>query len=195
VLTYSGVFDGHGQKGTYCARFVRDNLSLNVQQALKLAVDKSEVSMHDAFVAGHQFTDKQMHCKKDRMSGTTAVCVMMQGTTVHVSNVGDSRAVLGHRDRSSNRLQACALTFDQTPYRKDERERCKKTGARVMNMDQLDGIVPVHDNWDVKLGEELDDGGDPPRIWHRTERYPGTAFTRSLGDQMAIPWGVIPDPG
>jgi hypothetical protein len=120
---------------------------------------------------------------------------MMTGTTIHVSNVGDSRAIVGHRDRISNRLQGCPLTFDQTPYRKDERDRCRKTGARVLNLDQLDGLEPIHDNWDVKLGEEIDDGGDPPRIWHPTERYSGCAFTRSLGDKMAAPMGVFAEPG
>ena len=25
----------------------------------------------------------------------------------------------------------------------------------------------------------------PPRVWHPTQDYPGTAFTRSIGDAMA----------
>ena len=46
------------------------------------------------------------------------------------------------------------LSNDQTPYRKDERERIKKTGARVLSMDQIEGIEPVHENWgDLNLGK------------------------------------------
>jgi hypothetical protein len=52
------------------------------------------------------------------------------------------------------------LSSDQTPYRKDERERVKACGARVMSMDQIEGLEPIHENWgDVNLGEELDEGG------------------------------------
>ncbi len=46
------------------------------------------------------------------------------------------------------------LSNDQTPYRKDERDRIKKTGARVLSMDQIEGIEPVHENWgDLNLGK------------------------------------------
>lgn len=31
-------------------------------------------------------------------------------------------------------------------------------------------------------GTEEEDSGDPPRLWHPDGSYPGTAFTRSLGD-------------
>jgi hypothetical protein len=38
---------------------------------------------------------------------------------------------------------------------------CVQTcGARVMSMDQIEGLEPIHENWgDVNLGEELDEGG------------------------------------
>ena len=45
--------------------------------------------------------------------------------------------------------------------------------------------MPYHENWDCKLGEELDDDGDPPRVWNQDLEYPGTAFTRSIGDSLA----------
>ena len=61
-------------------------------------------------------------------------------------------------------------------------------------MDQLDGIAPIHENWGCNLGEELDDGGDPPRIWAADAKYPGTAFTRSIGDSIAESLGVYAKP-
>ena len=54
--------------------------------------------------------------------------------------------------------------------------------------------MPYHENWDCKLGEELDDDGDPPRVWNQDLEYPGTAFTRSIGDSLAESLGVIAEP-
>lgn len=56
--------------------------------------------------------------------------------------------------KKDGRLVAKPLSNDQTPYRKDERDRIKKTGARVLSMDQIEGIEPVHENWgDLNLGK------------------------------------------
>jgi hypothetical protein len=63
-----------------------------------------------------------------------------------------------------------------------------------MTMDQLEGLAPMHEDWGVNLGEEIDDGGDPPRIWAPDGRYPGTAFTRSIGDNVAETLGVYATP-
>jgi len=185
---FFGVFDGHGQYGDWVSNFVRDNIIENFQSMLSM----KKGNVDEAFTQACLFTDQQMHCTKDRLSGTTLVAAYMKGKTVHIANIGDSRAVLA--SRGDGKLYATALTHDQTPYRRDERERCKKTGCRVMNMDQLEGYEEMHDNWDVELGEEIDDGGDPPRIWHGSKNLPGCAFTRSLGDQVAIPWGVFAEP-
>jgi hypothetical protein len=64
-----------------------------------------------------------------------------------------------------------------------------------MSMDQIEGVEPVHENWgDINLGEEIDEGGDPPRIWSPHGAYPGTAFTRSFGDMYAEELGVTAEP-
>lgn len=110
-----------------------------------------------------------------------------------ISNVGDSRAIVVSDE--DGKFVAKALSNDQTPYRKDERERCKLYGARILTMDQLEGIEPIHENWgDLTLGEQIDEGGDPPRIWAPTGSYPGTAFTRSIGDRVAEEFGVVAEP-
>jgi cGMP-dependent protein kinase len=46
-------------------------------------------------------------------------------------------AVVGEEE-----VRAYPLSDDQTPYRKDERERVTKCGARVMSMDQIAGDEP-----------------------------------------------------
>ncbi|ONK68350.1 uncharacterized protein A4U43_C05F10500 [Asparagus officinalis] len=70
------------------------------------------------------------------------------------------------------------LSSDQTPFRKDEYERVRGCGARVLSVDQVEGVKdPEVQSW----GAEEDDEGDPPRLWVQSGLYPGTAFTRSVG--------------
>ncbi len=92
------------------------------------------------------------------------------------------------------KLLALPLSQDQTPYRPDERERVKACGARVMTVDQIEGLEPVHEDWGKRSGEDIDEVGDPPRIWRKDEDFPGTAFSRSLGDIVAEDLGVTAEP-
>lgn len=64
----------------------------------------------------------------------------------------------------------------------------------MLTVDQLEGVEPLHEDWGVSLGEEIDESGDPPRIWHPMGDYPGTAFTRSLGDSVSEELGVFAVP-
>ena len=63
---------------------------------------------------------------------------LLRGAVLTVINVGDSRAVIA--ERSEGNLVAQDLSWDQTPMRPDECERCKAAGARVLTLDQLDGL-------------------------------------------------------
>merc|ERR1740117_1430939 len=117
-----GVFDGHGADGDHCSYFVRDNIEAHL---------KATLQMHD--------TDFD-----DTMSGTTAITAYFDGREVCVANIGDSRAVIG--EQKGRRIIAYSLSIDQTPYRQDERERVKQAGAVIMSCDQLEGIVPFHEN-------------------------------------------------
>ena len=101
----------------------------------------------------------------------------------------------GGSEGSGGEIFPIPLTRDQTPYRRDERERVQQLGAEVKSIDQMEGKIPMHSNWgDLVLGETVDIHGDPPRIWAKGKDYPGTAFTRSLGDKLAEDIGVIPEP-
>ena len=164
----------------------------------------------------HIIVNKAMHSSnkfEDNLSGTTAISALFQGrrNRVTISNVGDSRAILGKRVKQNEHedeeltpfedgatYRAIPLSKDQTPYRKSERKRIFETGARILSLDQIEGLAPVinydDDESDLELGEELDEGGDPPRVWHPTMDYPGTAFSRSLGDALAENLGVIAEP-
>jgi cGMP-dependent protein kinase 2 len=61
----------------------------------------------------------------------------------------------------------------------------------VLTLDQLEGLKdPSLPCWT----NEADCDGDPPRLWSPAGLFPGTAFTRSLGDSAAEDIGVIADP-
>ena len=269
------MYDGHGRDGDKCAHFARDNLPQTVASYVKRAKAREEKANYPyggkpsaaengavkeleltkdqvqaLSLKAHIDTNRAMHRSSrvdDSLSGTTSISMYLHGrrNRLTVSNVGDSRAILGQQipSRMSNfggggagaagggdastvgagtvdgggtvgtagtsgpSLRALPLSRDQTPYRRDERVRIRATGARILSLDQIEGLEPVHENedeadekWgaggggDLVLGEEIDEGGDPPRVWSPHGEYPGTAFTRSLGDSIAEDLGVFAEP-
>lgn len=185
-IHFFGVYDGHGQCGSQCSNFVRDRLIETLSNDPALSEDPVK-AYNSAFLA----TNYQLHNSEidDSMSGTTAITVLVVGDTLYVANVGDSRAVLAVKD--GNCIVAQDLSSDQTPFRRDEYERVKLCGARVLSVDQVEGLKdPDVQTW----GDEESQGSDPPRLWVPNGMYPGTAFTRSLGDSLAETIGVIATP-
>ncbi|GLD99921.1 hypothetical protein PINS_up008649 [Pythium insidiosum] len=195
---FFAVFDGHGQYGDVCAQYSAQHLPSNLTKHLQ-----DNVGILPALTRAHVETNRSMHEASfdDSMSGTTAISVLFCGNEIHIANVGDSRAIIAQENVKApvsedgvENLIAKPLSIDQTPFRKDERERVKKCGARILTVDQVEGIEPIHENWGLTLGEEIDENGDPPRIWHPYGQYPGTAFTRSIGDLVSEELGVIAEP-
>jgi serine/threonine protein phosphatase PrpC len=157
-------------------------------------------ALHSALVS----VNSQLHASPvdDSLSGTTACCAVLQGRTLYIANVGDSRAVVAERPAAGSKaasegsegagsssgsgateLVARDLSQDQTPFRLDECHRVLQAGARVLTLDQLEGLkdpgLPCWTN-------EADCDGDPPRLWSPNGMFPGTAFTRSIGDSGAL---------
>ncbi len=218
------VFDGHGKDGDGCAIYAKTRLPIHVVKRITSItqlnqqngiVDLSKDQVQQCLKMAHVDTNKALRADSDvddSLSGTTAISVYFHGrrNRITVSNVGDSRAVLGQVDQNdmsrNPAIKALPLSRDQTPYRKDERARIRATGARVLSLDQLEGLEPIASEHDVTdhslgntdgefvLGDQIDEGGDPPRVWHPTEDYPGTAFTRSIGDALAEGLGVYSEP-
>jgi len=183
---FFGVFDGHGEFGAECSQFVKRKLCENLLRSSRFHVDAVE-ACHAAFLT----TNAQLHADSldDSMSGTTAITVMVRGRTLYVANTGDSRAVIAQKKGKD--LVAVDLSIDQTPFRADELQRVKLCGARVLTLDQIEGLKdPDVQCW----GTEEGDDGDPPRLWVQNGMYPGTAFTRSIGDSIAETIGVVPNP-
>jgi len=100
-------------------------------------------ALHSALVA----VNAQLHASPidDSLSGTTACCAVLQGRTLYIANVGDSRAVVAERPAdgskpvasegsdgagssgsgSATELVARDLSQDQTPF------RCGSMGRRL----------------------------------------------------------------
>lgn len=199
---FVGVFDGHGTYGDLCSLFVADRLPPALAKAAAVAGGGgvegwrklSEDSTARVTSEAHVKVNEALHDSPidDTLSGTTAISVLLKGELMFVNNVGDSRAIICSEEDGVLRVKP--LSLDQTPFRRDERERIKRAGGKVMTIDQIDGMEPVHENWDTQLGEELDEVGDPPRVWCATLDKPGCAFTRSLGDSVGESVGVFAEP-
>jgi len=189
---FFGVFDGHGPCGEQCSQYVRDNLVETVLQSAHFE-DNLEKACHSAFRAVN-LEMRREPTVDDCFSGTTAVTLIVRGRQIVVSNVGDSRAILARRETveteeegSKDIMKAYDLTNDQTPFREDERERVKACGAQVLTMDEVEGVKTG-----ITPGQYVAE--DPPLLWVPNTLYPGTAFTRSLGDMLAERIGVVATP-
>ena len=191
-MSFFGVYDGHGTHGDACSAFARDHVPVLMAQSDAFKRGDFERAFHDSYVQANAEMHMQERYGKftDMLSGTTAVCALVVGRVLYVANVGDSRAIMAVRDEAGT-LRAEPLSIDQTPFREDERERVKRAGARVLTMDQIEGYRDINDQ---NFGTEDDDDGDPPRLWSQEGAFPGTAFTRSLGDMVAERIGVYAEP-
>jgi len=141
--------------------------------------------------------------EKSNMAGSTAITVFMSGNAIHVANVGDSRAILGRvtpvqegaAPSRADEVRVIELSKDQTPFRKDERQRILSNfpDVEIMTLGMRNGEVPVSEDY----GDEEDLFGaaaDPPRVWIARQFYPGSAFTRSIGDAIGKSAGVTAEP-
>ena len=192
---FFAVYDGHGPAGEHCSRFVKGRLPQLLKEhitqrgfaahstAEPLSVQDIHASLHEAHV-GVNDEMRQSTSVDDLHSGTTSVGVFVHDRKLTVANVGDSRIVLGTAGGGSaaTKVQAVPLSKDHTPYRPDEAQRCISQGARILSFGEID---PSTFDADIE---------DPPRVWARNGDYPGTAFTRSIGDAVAETLGVYAEP-
>lgn len=184
---FFGVFDGHGTAGHKVSQYVRDVLPGELLKAMGEFPDNLQRAYKEAF----QRSDTLVHNDRsveDKLSGTTAVSVLVKDGHLIIANVGDSRVIVGQR--KEGKLLAFPLSIDQTPHRQDEYNRVRSCGARIMSQEQLDGSREWHDDWQMDLDELAESDDDPPRIWLPNDSMPGCGFTRSLGDRVAKSIGV-----
>ncbi|KAG0561536.1 hypothetical protein KC19_9G071300 [Ceratodon purpureus] len=148
------ILDGHN--GPAAAIYSKENLLKDVMSCIPPDLTREEWLnfLPRAMVAGFVKTDKDWQ-QLGQTSGTTATLVIVDGWTVTVACVGDSRCVLDAQGI------ATALTIDHRLDGNDEeQERIKASGGEVARI-RLAGGVEV----------------GPLRVWPG-----GLCLSRSIGD-------------
>ncbi|XP_010264732.1 PREDICTED: probable protein phosphatase 2C 15 [Nelumbo nucifera] len=160
------IFDGHN--GNAAAIFTRENLLNHVLGALPRGLGREEWlhALPRALVAGFVKTDKEFQ-NRGETSGTTATFVIVDGWTVTVASVGDSRCILDAQGGAVS-----ILTVDhRLEENVEERERVTASGGEVGRLSIVGG---------VEVG--------PLRCWPG-----GLCLSRSIGD-MDVGEFIVPIP-
>lgn len=132
---YFAVFDGHG--GVDAARYASVHVHANVSHLPELLTNPA-AALKEAF----QRTDEMFLWKARRerlQSGTTGVCALITGATLHVAWLGDSQVILVQQG------QVVKLMEPHKPERQDEKERIEALGGFVSFMDcwRVNGTLAV----------------------------------------------------
>ncbi|KAI4373272.1 hypothetical protein MLD38_011413 [Melastoma candidum] len=149
------VFDGHN--GNAAAIFTRENLLNHVVGAMPCGIGRDDwlQALPRALVAGFVKTDKEFQ-RRGETSGTTATFVIIDGWTVTVASVGDSRCVLDTQGDAVANLTVDHRLEDNV----EERERVTASGGEVGRLSICGG---------AEIG--------PLRCWPG-----GLCLSRSIGD-------------
>ncbi|KAK7392056.1 hypothetical protein VNO78_20482 [Psophocarpus tetragonolobus] len=128
------IFDGHN--GISAAIFAKENILSNVLSAIPQDISRDEwlQALPRALVVGFVKTDIEFQ-KKGETSGTTATFVLIDGWTVTVASVGDSRCIL---DTQGGVVSL--LTVDhRLEENVEERERVTASGGEVGRLNVFGG--------------------------------------------------------
>ena len=178
---FMAVCDGHGAVGQEISNFLKENLPIDLNHALKdkkidiLKDDISEI-IKDIFIKENtKLISNEMI--NSMLSGSTCVSVIYTPIKLITANVGDSRIILGRYNKENNKYKSVDLTRDHKPCLPDEEKRILNKGGR---------IEPMKDEDNSFIG--------PPRVWLKEQDYPGLAMSRSFGDRVAHSVGVSEEP-
>ncbi|XP_006140259.1 protein phosphatase 1F [Tupaia chinensis] len=132
---YFAVFDGHG--GVDAARYASVHVHANAARQPELLMDPAG-ALREAF----RHTDEMFlrKAKRERLqSGTTGVCVLISGTTLHVAWLGDSQVILVQQG------QVVKLMEPHRPEREDEKARIEALGGFVSHLEcwRVNGTLAV----------------------------------------------------
>lgn len=134
---FFGIFDGHGEYGDFCSHYAADQLPHHLSNEMEKGggtpVLQSE-KMQDVYTRSFINTNLGLHASNidDTLSGSTGITVLQKGDQLLVANVGDSRAIIA--SEVNGKLVYSPLSSDQTPYRKDERERLKRAVSALFSV-------------------------------------------------------------
>ncbi|KAH9735608.1 putative protein phosphatase 2C 38 [Citrus sinensis] len=113
--TFVGVYDGHG--GPETARFINDNLFQNLKRFASEHHEMSENVIRKAFAATEDdflsLVKKEWPSKPNMASvGSCCLVGLICNGLLYISNVGDSRAVLGRAQRGTREVSAIQVSME-----------------------------------------------------------------------------------
>ena len=178
---FMAVCDGHGTVGQEISNFLKENLPIDLNHALrdaKVDILKDDISS----IITDVFTQENTKLISNEMinsmlSGSTCVSTIYTPIKLITANVGDSRIILGKFFPNLQEWKSMDLTRDHKPALPDEEKRILEKGGR---------IEPMKDEDNTFIG--------PPRVWLKKQDYPGLAMSRSFGDRVAHSVGVSEKP-
>ena len=180
---FMSVCDGHGVEGHNVSSFIKKTLPKDLSNNLyhknlstKNPFEKKEINsiIQKTFL---KCNEKLLNNKiiNSNFSGSTCVSLIYTPNKIIVSNIGDSRAVLGKYISESQKWKAVDLSRDHKPTEKDEAKRIIENGGRIQPF----------------TNEETGEFIGPQRVWVKNDDIPGLAMTRSFGDRVAASVGTI----
>ena len=177
---FMGVCDGHGFFGNEVSEYIKENLPMDLNRIIKtrkLDINKDDLSevIINTFLMENNALFRNQQIDSD-LSGSTCISVIYTPKKLIISNVGDSRCVLGSRF-GENDWKFESLSRDHKPNIKEEADRIKKNGGRIRPMIDEEGCF---------VG--------PLRVYMKDKDLPGLAMTRSFGDYFASLAGTIAVP-
>jgi serine/threonine protein phosphatase PrpC len=172
------VCDGHGNKGHKVSNIIKNRLPVSFTETLNEYENSSMKSLEEiASISINKTVDfTETSDFNLNFSGSTLVTVFIKGKELVCGNIGDSRAVIGNKDKN-NKWQAIELSSDHKPSRQDEAVRVSMAGGIIR---QFQSVTGEH--------------GGPLRVWSKDKSVPGLAMTRSIGDLISKKNGIISEP-
>lgn len=201
-----GVFDGHGKHGEDCASIACGTFAEFLTREARPGRGVDDEAYARVFERVNAVVCKSLGDDAS-FSGSTAITALFEENgRIRVGNVGDSRCVVGvelapgqtPRNRHCQRWEVKDLTRDQTCFRADERKRMRAEAQNALSFATIGmvlGETPTHEDFgDGEPGSEDEYCDDPPRVFMAGQRFPGCAFTRSIGDSVGKTLGVSATP-
>eukprot|EP00549_Striatella_unipunctata_P025816 CAMPEP_0118725976 /NCGR_PEP_ID=MMETSP0800-20121206/33438_1 /TAXON_ID=210618 ORGANISM="Striatella unipunctata, Strain CCMP2910" /NCGR_SAMPLE_ID=MMETSP0800 /ASSEMBLY_ACC=CAM_ASM_000638 /LENGTH=383 /DNA_ID=CAMNT_0006634733 /DNA_START=11 /DNA_END=1162 /DNA_ORIENTATION=- len=175
------AYDGHGHGGEQVSQFALHEVQRRLEHHPDFNSD-IEKAFQDTFIEVDEALTMEPEIEP-LFGGTTACVALVRENTISISNVGDSRAVLGQRQKLEDEAKendeneamiAIDLTEDQNPDSVGEQERIEQSGGFVS--------PPPEE-------------GLSARVWLDADcTQIGLAMSRSIGDHAVKGVGVIAEP-
>lgn len=121
--SFFAVFDGHG--GDVSAEYCHLHVHMNLASDSYFHADPAKGLFNALIKTDADFCAACRRIHLQHSSGTTAITALIDGDTLIIGNVGDSRAVLCRSGRP------VAVSIDHKPNRPEERQRIEACGGRV----------------------------------------------------------------